>query len=157
LLAKALFSAGAPFALVDNPLIIQFFQRLQPSFKLPDRRKLEEIRVREEVPYYRGFINEGTISKKANNNNDNSLSKGTTLTTCTNCHTLMTQLWRNYSKLPIANSELLQYLVSEMDIPQLFLNDLDHFVKTVKGCADKSFGMDFKEKDSNFFYLLCFD
>ncbi|CAB5095217.1 unnamed protein product [Rhizophagus irregularis] len=39
-LAQALFSAGVPFAFVENPLVIQFFKCLQPSFKLPNRRKL---------------------------------------------------------------------------------------------------------------------
>src|SRR5271154_6413053 len=41
-LAQALFSAGVPFAFVENPLIIQFFQYLHPSFKLPNRRKLAD-------------------------------------------------------------------------------------------------------------------
>jgi len=39
-LALALFSAGVPFAFVDNPHVIQFFQYLRPSFKLPNRKKL---------------------------------------------------------------------------------------------------------------------
>ncbi|CAB5392569.1 unnamed protein product [Rhizophagus irregularis] len=39
-LAQALFSAGVPFAFVENPLVIQFFKCLRPSFKLPNRRKL---------------------------------------------------------------------------------------------------------------------
>lgn len=42
LLAQALFSAGIPFAFVDNPLVIQFFKCLRPSFKLPNRRKLAD-------------------------------------------------------------------------------------------------------------------
>ncbi|CAB5362713.1 unnamed protein product [Rhizophagus irregularis] len=33
LLAKALSSAEIPSSFVDNPLVIQFFKRLQPSFK----------------------------------------------------------------------------------------------------------------------------
>src|SRR6266540_6235188 len=37
LLAQALFSAGVPFAFVENPLVIQFFNYLRPSFKLPNR------------------------------------------------------------------------------------------------------------------------
>ena len=41
-LAQALFSAGVPFAFVENPLIIQFFHCLRPSFKLPNRRKLAD-------------------------------------------------------------------------------------------------------------------
>ncbi|CAB4482374.1 unnamed protein product [Rhizophagus irregularis] len=43
LLTEALSSAKIPFSFVDNPLIIQFFKRLQPSFKLPNREKIEEI------------------------------------------------------------------------------------------------------------------
>jgi hypothetical protein len=39
-LAQALFSAGVPFTFVDNPLVIQFFKYLRPSFKLPNRKKL---------------------------------------------------------------------------------------------------------------------
>ncbi|UZO00948.1 uncharacterized protein OCT59_012060 [Rhizophagus irregularis] len=39
-LAQALFSAGVPFAFVENLLVIQFFKCLRPSFKLPNRRKL---------------------------------------------------------------------------------------------------------------------
>ncbi|CAB4432167.1 unnamed protein product [Rhizophagus irregularis] len=39
-LAQALFSAGVPFAFVENSLVIQFFKCLRPSFKLPNRRKL---------------------------------------------------------------------------------------------------------------------
>ena len=41
-LAQALFSAGVLFAFVENLLIIQFFQCLWPSFKLPNRRKLAD-------------------------------------------------------------------------------------------------------------------
>ena len=40
LLAQALFSAEVPFAFVENPLIIQFFNYLRPSFKLPNRKKI---------------------------------------------------------------------------------------------------------------------
>ena len=40
LLAQALFSAGVPFAFVENPLVIQFFNYLRPSFKLPNRKKI---------------------------------------------------------------------------------------------------------------------
>src|SRR6266540_2389980 len=40
LLAQTLFSAGVPFAFVENPLVIQFFNYLRPSFKLPNRKKL---------------------------------------------------------------------------------------------------------------------
>ncbi|UZO19867.1 uncharacterized protein OCT59_011136 [Rhizophagus irregularis] len=39
-LAQALFSAGVPFAFVENLLVIQFFKCLRLSFKLPNRRKL---------------------------------------------------------------------------------------------------------------------
>jgi hypothetical protein len=41
-LVQALFSTGVSFAFVDNPLVIQFFKCLQPSFKLPNRRKLAD-------------------------------------------------------------------------------------------------------------------
>ncbi len=45
-LAEALHSAGVPLSFVDNPLVIRFFQYLRPSFKLSNRRELEEaIRV----------------------------------------------------------------------------------------------------------------
>ncbi|CAG8723343.1 4770_t:CDS:2 [Rhizophagus irregularis] len=37
LLSKALYSAEVSSSFVDNPLVIQFFQRLRPSFKLPNR------------------------------------------------------------------------------------------------------------------------
>src|SRR6266498_2935496 len=40
LLAQALFSAKVPFAFVENPLVIQFFNYLRPSFKLPNRKKI---------------------------------------------------------------------------------------------------------------------
>src|SRR6266498_4296505 len=40
LLVQALFSAGIPFAFIENPLIIQFFNYLRPSFKLPNRKKI---------------------------------------------------------------------------------------------------------------------
>ncbi|CAB4460063.1 unnamed protein product [Rhizophagus irregularis] len=41
-LAQALYSAGVPFSFVDNPLVIQFFQCLRPSFKLPNRKGLAD-------------------------------------------------------------------------------------------------------------------
>ncbi|CAB4484275.1 unnamed protein product [Rhizophagus irregularis] len=41
-LAQALYSAGVPFSFVDNPLVIQFFQCLRPSFKLPNRKRLAD-------------------------------------------------------------------------------------------------------------------
>ncbi|CAB4374618.1 unnamed protein product [Rhizophagus irregularis] len=40
-LAQALYS-GVPFFFVDNPLVIQFFQCLRPSFKLPNRKRLAD-------------------------------------------------------------------------------------------------------------------
>jgi Protein of unknown function (DUF 659)/hAT family C-terminal dimerisation region len=42
LLAQALFSAGVPFSFVENPYVIQFFNYLRPSFKLPNRRKIAD-------------------------------------------------------------------------------------------------------------------
>jgi len=42
LLAQALFAAGVPFSFLENDYVIQFFQRLRPAFKLPNRRKLAE-------------------------------------------------------------------------------------------------------------------
>src|SRR5256886_1761711 len=42
LLAQALFAAGVPFAFLENDYVIQFFQRLCPAFKLPNRRKLAD-------------------------------------------------------------------------------------------------------------------
>ncbi|CAG8775658.1 5227_t:CDS:1, partial [Funneliformis caledonium] len=40
LLAQALYLAEIPFTFVDNPFVIQFFKYLQPSFKLPNRKKI---------------------------------------------------------------------------------------------------------------------
>ncbi len=40
LLAQALFSAEVLFAFVENLLVIQFFNYLRPSFKLPKRKKI---------------------------------------------------------------------------------------------------------------------
>ncbi len=40
LLAQVLFSARVPFAFVENPLVIQFFNYFRPSFKLPNRKKI---------------------------------------------------------------------------------------------------------------------
>ncbi len=40
LLAQALFSAGVLFAFVENPLVIQFFNYLKPSFKFSNRKKI---------------------------------------------------------------------------------------------------------------------
>ncbi|GBB86030.1 hypothetical protein RclHR1_12480004 [Rhizophagus clarus] len=37
---QALFAAGIPFSSLENNYIIQFFQRLRPAFKLPNRKKL---------------------------------------------------------------------------------------------------------------------
>ncbi|CAB5392116.1 unnamed protein product [Rhizophagus irregularis] len=45
LLTEALSLAGISFSFVDNPLIIRFFKRLQTSFKLPNREKMEEIKM----------------------------------------------------------------------------------------------------------------
>ncbi|GES73305.1 kinase-like domain-containing protein [Rhizophagus clarus] len=42
LLAKALSSAEIHFSFVDNPFVIEFFNRLKPSFKLPNG---EEIKI----------------------------------------------------------------------------------------------------------------
>ncbi|CAB5100070.1 unnamed protein product [Rhizophagus irregularis] len=42
LLAKALSSAKIQFSFVDNPFVIQFFNHLRPSFKLPNG---EEIKI----------------------------------------------------------------------------------------------------------------
>jgi hypothetical protein len=42
LLAQALFSTGVPFAFIENPYVIQFFNYLRPSFKLPNRRKIAD-------------------------------------------------------------------------------------------------------------------
>src|SRR6266508_3479222 len=40
LLAQTLFSAGVPFAFIENPLVIQFFNYLRSFFKLPNRKKI---------------------------------------------------------------------------------------------------------------------
>ncbi|CAB4446221.1 unnamed protein product [Rhizophagus irregularis] len=45
LLTEALSLAGISFSFVGNPLIIRFFKRLQTSFKLPNREKMEEIKM----------------------------------------------------------------------------------------------------------------
>ncbi|CAB4492829.1 ribonuclease H-like domain-containing protein [Rhizophagus irregularis DAOM 181602=DAOM 197198] len=45
LLTEALSLAEISFSFVDNPLIIRFFKRLQTSFKLPNREKMEEIKM----------------------------------------------------------------------------------------------------------------
>ncbi|RIA88464.1 hypothetical protein C1645_826327 [Glomus cerebriforme] len=42
LLTKALSSAEVPHSFVDNPYVIQFFQRLRPSFKLPNREMVNK-------------------------------------------------------------------------------------------------------------------
>ncbi|RIA88571.1 hypothetical protein C1645_739295 [Glomus cerebriforme] len=39
LLHKALSSANVSFSFVDDPFVVQFFQRLRPSFKLPKREE----------------------------------------------------------------------------------------------------------------------
>jgi hypothetical protein len=40
LLAHVLYSVGMLFTFVENPFVIQFFNYLRPSFKLPNRRKI---------------------------------------------------------------------------------------------------------------------
>ncbi|GET03286.1 kinase-like domain-containing protein [Rhizophagus clarus] len=45
LLSKALNSAEVSSSFVDNPLVIQFFQRLRPSFKLPNREVVNIIQT----------------------------------------------------------------------------------------------------------------
>ncbi|CAB5356588.1 unnamed protein product [Rhizophagus irregularis] len=45
LLSKALYSAEVSSSFVDNPLVIQFFQRLRPSFKLPNREVINIIQT----------------------------------------------------------------------------------------------------------------
>ncbi len=40
LLTQTLFSAEIPFAFVENPLVIQFFNYFRSSFKLPNRKKI---------------------------------------------------------------------------------------------------------------------
>src|SRR6266542_5838155 len=40
LLAQTLFSAEVSFVFVENPFVIQFFNYLRPSFKLPNRKKI---------------------------------------------------------------------------------------------------------------------
>jgi hypothetical protein len=39
-LAKAIFVTGAPLAMVEHPLWIQFFEKLQPEYKMPTRKTL---------------------------------------------------------------------------------------------------------------------
>ncbi|CAG8532724.1 7270_t:CDS:2 [Rhizophagus irregularis] len=59
LLAKALSSAEIPSSFVDNPLVIQFFKRLQPSFKLPNG---EQIKMQ---------MNDNSDQLRSLNNNNN--------------------------------------------------------------------------------------
>ncbi|GBB92466.1 hypothetical protein RclHR1_02010003 [Rhizophagus clarus] len=64
LLANALSSAEVPFTFVENPFVIQFFQRLRPSFKLPSR---EIINVQTDDNGYSGSSSEKNVElyKKA--------------------------------------------------------------------------------------------
>ncbi|GBC28866.1 uncharacterized protein OCT59_001163 [Rhizophagus irregularis] len=65
LLAKALSSAEVPSSFVENPLVIQFFQRLRPSFKLPSK---EIITVQtDDNGYHSGSSSEKSVElyKKA--------------------------------------------------------------------------------------------
>lgn len=39
-LAKAIIVSGAPFAMVEHPLWIEFFEELEPSYKLPNRKAI---------------------------------------------------------------------------------------------------------------------
>ncbi|CAB5191711.1 hypothetical protein RhiirA5_431971 [Rhizophagus irregularis] len=53
LLVKTLTSAGVDSSFVENPSTIRFFQKLRPSFKLPNRRKVELItRYQQETDNY---------------------------------------------------------------------------------------------------------
>ncbi|CAG8794491.1 20811_t:CDS:2, partial [Dentiscutata erythropus] len=39
-LAQALFATGVSFSFLENPYVIEFFQKIRPAFKLPSRSKL---------------------------------------------------------------------------------------------------------------------
>ncbi|CAG8851959.1 29730_t:CDS:1, partial [Racocetra persica] len=42
MLAQALFATGVPFAFLENPYIVKFFQCIHPAFKLPYQKKLAD-------------------------------------------------------------------------------------------------------------------
>ncbi|CAG8634732.1 3425_t:CDS:2, partial [Racocetra fulgida] len=42
MLAQALFATGGPFAFLENPYIVKFFQCIRPAFKLPNQKKLAD-------------------------------------------------------------------------------------------------------------------
>ncbi|GES85214.1 hypothetical protein GLOIN_2v1786327 [Rhizophagus clarus] len=83
LLAKALSSAEIHFSFVDNPSVIEFFNHLKPSFKLPNG---EEIKIQMSqfhnnsssmngIEYYdHGMGNEITIFEEASENNLDSMN-----------------------------------------------------------------------------------
>ncbi|GAN08438.1 hypothetical protein MAM1_0204d07950 [Mucor ambiguus] len=47
-LARALFSANIPFDKIENPHVIEFFKRLQPSYVVPKARRLQQFLLKEQ-------------------------------------------------------------------------------------------------------------
>ncbi|CAG8438368.1 11338_t:CDS:10 [Funneliformis caledonium] len=50
---------------------------------------------------------------------------------------------------PTTTSEYLQRLITEVNLPRLFLDDLEHWTKTVKACADRSYSSFSMDLDRN--------
>ncbi|CAI2172590.1 20242_t:CDS:10, partial [Funneliformis geosporum] len=50
---------------------------------------------------------------------------------------------------PTTTSEYLQRLITEVNLPRLFLNDLEHWTKTVKACAERSYSSFSMDLDRN--------
>src|SRR5829696_5108137 len=65
LLAQALFAAGVPFSFLENDYVIQFFQRLRPAFKLPNRRKLAEDLLDDVYDEVKAECNEQILQAKS--------------------------------------------------------------------------------------------
>jgi hypothetical protein len=83
LLAQALFSTEVPFAFIENPYVIQFFNYLRPSFKLPNRRKIADELLDE-------------VYEKVKMQADEQISKATTL-----C--MVSDGWSNINRESVQN------------------------------------------------------
>jgi hypothetical protein len=47
-LARALFSADVPFKAIENPHFVQFLNRLNPNYKPPTQRQLQQLLLKRE-------------------------------------------------------------------------------------------------------------
>jgi hypothetical protein len=65
LLAQALFAAGIPFSSLENKYFIQFFQRLRPAFKLPNRKKLSNDLLNDVFDEVKAECNEQILQAKS--------------------------------------------------------------------------------------------